>query len=148
MRHHSNAHFAASVTLGRVLSGGANDKTVHPVKFAIGSTRLGEHWHPERKGSYYPRFSSFVRTAIAAAPQPSRLEGFFWLQGESDSGAENTATSYYDNLISLVQAVRCDLERPDLPFVASQIIWSSGKKVALVNKSLDRLNDEECTLEP
>merc|ERR1719473_2230184 len=119
------------------LGGGANDESVHLVKFAMGSTKLGEHWHPDREGSYYPRFLSFVRTAIADAPQPSRLEGFFWLQGESDSCAAKTANAYYDNLVSLVQAVRRDLECPDLPFVASQVVWPSGKKVALVNKALD-----------
>ena len=76
------------------------------------------------------------------------LEGLFWLQGESDSGAAKHANAYHDNLVAFVQAVRRDLDCPELPFVASQVVWPTGKKVAVVNAALDRLNDEASVLGP
>jgi len=122
--------------LGMDLGGAAH--TAYLVKFAMGSTRIREHWHPDLESSMYPHFLAFVREAIAAAPPPARFEGFFWLQGESDSGSAKLANAYHDDLVALVQAVRRDLECDELPFVASHIVWPNGKKVGVINEALTR----------
>eukprot|EP00931_Biecheleriopsis_adriatica_P054497 TRINITY_DN3207_c0_g1_i1.p1 TRINITY_DN3207_c0_g1~~TRINITY_DN3207_c0_g1_i1.p1 ORF type:complete len:271 (-),score=46.83 TRINITY_DN3207_c0_g1_i1:219-1031(-) len=112
----------------------------HFIKFGMGSTKLGDHWHPET-GEHYQRFLSFVRQAIDAVPMPSRLCGFFWLQGESDTGAAKTANAYQQNLIQFVKRFRNDLGAPDLPFIASQVVWK-GKKLDVVNQAICAACDE------
>ena len=117
---------------------GGDADTVHFVKYAMGSTKIREHWHPQHESSYYASFIAFVRDGLACAPQPARLAGFFWLQGESDTSSAKLASAYHDDLVALVQAVRRDLACPELPFVASHVVWPRGKKVGAVNEALTR----------
>ena len=57
----------------------------------------------------------FVRDALANAPQPSRLDGLFWL-GDYHPGE---ADEYADAVAAFVGAIRRDLDCPDLPFVCA-----------------------------
>lgn len=112
----------------------------HFIKFGMGSTKIGDHWHPET-GEHYQRFLSFVRQARDAVPAPSQLCGFFWLQGESDTGAAKTANAYQENLIQFVTRFRSDLGVSDLPFVASHVVWK-GKKIDVVNGAISAACDK------
>lgn len=106
-------------------------------KFAMGSTRIRDHWHPDEPGSQFETLVTFCRNALAAAPPPARFEGLFWLQGESDSGAAKHANAYQANLVRFVTALRGALEAPTLPLVASHVVWPNGKKkVDVVNAAL------------
>lgn len=115
---------------------------VHFAKFAMGSTRLRDHWHPDEPGSHFSALVAFCRRALAEAPQPARFEGLFWLQGESDSGAAKHANAYAANFVSFVKALREALAAPQLPLVASHVVWPNGKKVGAVNAAISSACEE------
>ncbi len=68
-----------------------------------------------RSGAFYPALVRFVLDALASAPQPSRLDGLFWL-GDYPPGE---ADEYADAVAAFVSAIRRDLDCPDLPFVCA-----------------------------
>lgn len=121
------------------------------VKFALGSTDLYSNWNPSNSATtgkaseigYYHSFLAFCRESLKALQPdehtPIKVErplwGMFWLQGESDSSKAKTANAYLSNFKNFVQTVRQDLDCPDLPVVASPVIWK-GKKVHVVNDAL------------
>lgn len=112
----------------------------HFIKFAMGSTKIREHWHPE-SGAHYQRFLDFVRTSISSVPPAAKLCGMFWFQGESDTGAAKTANTYREDLIHFVTKLRSDLCEPEMPFVAQQVVWK-GKKLDIVNRAISAACDE------
>lgn len=131
-------HFGPEFTLADGLL--SQYSSIHFIKFAMGSTNLHTNWSPAAaasEGSYFAHFTSFVRQALAAAPQPAALAGMFWLQGESDSG-ESVAlvNAYEDNLIRLVTECRAAFGEPSLPFVASPIVWKGKKRVLRINTAI------------
>jgi hypothetical protein len=119
----------------------------HLVKFAMGSTRIREHWSPE-EGEHWAAFVETVRRAVAAAPQPARVDGLFWLQGESDTSSAGSARAHGAELVALVRALRLELHCPDLPFVCGHVVWPAGRHVALVNEGLSRACDDDGPLGP
>ena len=55
-------------------------------------------------------------------------------------GKAKTANAYYDHLLSLVTSVRKNLGEPELPFIASEIVWKS-KQTKKVNNAIRALQD-------
>ncbi len=55
------------------------------------------------------------------AMKDGTLKGVLWHQGESDSGTAETARTYGQRLAKMIAALRAELERPDLPFVAGRL---------------------------
>ena len=49
------------------------------------------------------------------------LKGILWHQGESDSLEENEAALYEDRLVALIDALRTDLQAPDVPFIVATL---------------------------
>ena len=114
---------------------------VYLAKFAMFSTRIREHWHPEEPTSHFAAFVGFCQRALASAPPPARFEGLFWLQGESDASADKHAKNAYKaDLVRLVQALRVSLEAPMLPLVASHIVWP--QEAAAVNEAISGACEE------
>jgi hypothetical protein len=99
-------------------------------KFGMGSTAIGNEWALD--GEHFARFVAFCRRVLAEAPQPARLGGLCWLQGESDSSSAAGARAYEARLVALVSRLRAELAAPALPIVASEVVWA-GKHVAAVN---------------
>ena len=56
------------------------------------------------------------------------------------AGKSKTANAYYENLVSLVSSVRKNLGEPELPFIASEIVWKS-KQTKKINKAVQALQD-------
>jgi Carbohydrate esterase, sialic acid-specific acetylesterase len=130
-------------------------RPMHFLKFAMGSTNLHCNWNPNNpdndhpkpnQKAYFRRFIQFCRSALAddttndgaahaAAPRKKKLVGMFWLQGEGDSTKAKEANSYLSNLQSFVDAVRHELDAPNLPIVVSPIVWK-GKYAHVVNQAL------------
>jgi hypothetical protein len=68
------------------------------------------------------------RNSVDGHRRRCRLVGMFWLQGESDSSRAKDANAYLANFSRLVEAIRCDLDVPNLPVVVSPVVWPRGKK--------------------
>ncbi len=56
-------------------------------------------------GTYYPGATKY------------EVEGFFWWQGEKDSGDEGLASHYEENLVNLIKALRKEFKSPNGKFV-------------------------------
>lgn len=113
---------------------------VHLAKFARGSTKMREHWHPE-SGKSYAEFVAFCRDALETAPQPAEFAGLFWLQGEGDVG--KPSSSYAKDFADFVRALRHDLSTPALPVVASHIVWNKKEEdVAKLNAKLNEATSQ------
>ncbi len=116
---------------GPELSAGRALLDLHPrarigvVKFAWNATSLHWDWDPNRTNSTYDamiRGTRFAMKKLAAKMKaPVRVEGFFWMQGESDADSYEHATSYAESLKEFIASVRADLRAPDMPFVIGQI---------------------------
>jgi hypothetical protein len=103
------------------------------VKFGMGSTSIHKEWSVS--SPLFRTFIEFAAASIAAVPEPCELVGFCWCQGESDSSSAKLAREYKGRCIEMVQAVRSALAAPELPFIASEVLWR-GKHLASVNASL------------
>jgi hypothetical protein len=129
---------------------------LHFLKFAMGSTNLHSNWNPNNtkddhakpnQRAYFRRFIQFCQSALAedtmsddgaahaVLPRKKKLVGMFWLQGEGDSTKAKEANSYLTHLQSFLDAVRCELNVPNLPIVVSPIVWK-GKYAHVVNQAL------------
>jgi len=87
---------------------------------ARGGTTVNQ-WQPSNTSTGY------YREAVRRTKQALRygqLKGILWHQGEDD---RNRTTTYMSSLKTLVDALREDLEAPDVPFVAGEIAhWFEG----------------------
>lgn len=74
------------------------------------------------------------------ALKTGELKGILWHQGESDSGDGQ----YLEKLKTLIENLREDLGKPELPFVAGQLFYDPNKKAntKLVNDQLANLPGE------
>jgi hypothetical protein len=117
--------FGPELSAGRALAELRPRERIGIVKFAWNATSLAWDWDPNRSGSLYEKMITGTRRAItklqARFHAPVRVAGFFWLQGESDAGSREHASSYGESLREFIAAVRADLRAPKLPFVIAQI---------------------------
>ena len=56
--------------------------------------------------------------------QGYELAGFVWFQGHKDTGSEQWASAYEQNLVNLIRDVRKDLKAPKLPVVVATVGFS------------------------
>lgn len=93
----------------------------HPVGLipcAMGATSL-ELWNPARKGDGGKSLYGATSERIRLAGQP--ISGILWYQGEADAADAAAAASYGTRLAAWIQAVRADLQQPDLPVLIVQL---------------------------
>ena len=105
------------------------DERVVFCKVARGASNLYYDWNPDGvsrgdedayRGPLYPRLVDAYEK-LAKETQQSRVDGFFWMQGERDSVFEFMARAYRERLGELVEAVRDLVGWPTLPVVIGQI---------------------------
>ncbi len=91
-------------------------------KGTAGGRTLANEWHPVT-GPLYPRLLTMVRLGAAElSPRgPIQVEGFFWMQGESDAQDAAAAAAYEDNLRLLIDRVRADFLNPELKVILGRI---------------------------
>lgn len=99
--------------------------TIAIVKLAANGTSLHRHWDPARADGLYRALIERVRQATSSLREttgrPTKLAGFFWMQGESDAARLTDARPYGQRLTSFIKAVRTDLRAPALTFVVGRI---------------------------
>ncbi|MDP7030115.1 MAG: sialate O-acetylesterase [Phycisphaerales bacterium] len=118
-------HFGPEMAFTHRLAEARPNHQIAIIKMAQNGTNLGCTWHPDGCGHHlYQMLKNITLYWIEDLERDgieARLAGFVWVQGEADSTAAWAAASYYENLRDLVETLRIDLHRPELPFVAVRV---------------------------
>lgn len=96
------------------------DDKIGLIPCAEGGSTLGE-WAVDQ-----PLFRHAI-TEAKFAMENSELTGILWHQGESDSMNGNFKV-YYNKLFSIVEALRVELNAPDIPFIIGGLGDFLGKE--------------------
>ncbi|KAL3638538.1 hypothetical protein CASFOL_017909 [Castilleja foliolosa] len=106
---------------------------------AVGGTAIKE-W---ACGSHL--YETMVRRAKTAVAQGGGggIKAMLWYQGESDAISQQAVDSYKENVETLIQNVRADLDLPSLPVI--QVAIASGderyrEKIREIQKEIDLPN--------
>lgn len=102
------------LSFGKAMAEHDKEFVIGLVPCAVGGTPL-RRW--EQGGDLY---SNAVHRAKLAM-KDGVLMGVIWHQGESDSGQITNASTYGARLEKMIQALRTDLNSPNLPFVVGEL---------------------------
>ena len=94
------------------------DMSIGLIPAAVGGAAINLY---KEEGKLYTRSLALLSNAQKKSPIKTEIKGILWLQGESDSFDDDRHLSYEENLLSLVDRYRKDLNNPELPFIACTI---------------------------
>lgn len=134
-----SAGVGPGLAFGRAMAEADTTHTVVLVPAAVGGTSI-DLWRP---GAYdtvtntHPYDDALDRVADVLE-RGGTLKGIIWHQGESDSRMDRTA-GYRDKLVALVARFRKDLNAPDLPFVAGELLPRNqlGRPAEIINRAIN-----------
>lgn len=128
-------------TFGKIMADRDPTVRIGLIPCAVGGSPISA-WRP---GALWEQTHSRpYDDAIARAHVALRrgvLKGILWHQGESDSN-EDDAEQYEDRLVALVDALRTELEAPDVPFVCATLgdfFLARNPWAETVNRALQRI---------
>ncbi|MEE9212183.1 MAG: sialate O-acetylesterase [Phycisphaeraceae bacterium] len=116
--------FGPEVLFGRALANAYPNEQFAILKVWAGGTNLRTGWDPDATtgarmySSLTPRLNDGLALLVADGFNPV-VSGFFWTQGEGDSGKLNPAIAYEQNLTNFIASVRSDWGY--MPFVFNQL---------------------------
>jgi Carbohydrate esterase, sialic acid-specific acetylesterase len=128
-----------------------DDSPLAIIKSAIGGTTAAYDWHPDAPESgqkLYPRTLQLIREALAALEQQGvryQLEAVIWHQGENDMLDRKLNTHYTENLRTIIQRLRTDLQLPKLKWFLGEVsekgIWGMDNRanLAILRQQQDQL---------
>ena len=106
-------HFGPELGMAEKLHELYPEETIFIIKCAWGGTNLYKQWRaPSGKGKtgdLYKQFVAFVETSLeylVSKHYDIRIEGMCWMQGESDSFSEETASDYGSHLEDFIEDIR------------------------------------------
>ena len=127
------------------------DEKILIIKFAAGGTSLHGCWNPdwrvdkaallgeENEQKLYKEFLSYVREVLSGLEDDEyEVCAMLWVQGETDSGNPVAARAYGDNLRTLIQRIRKDLQNRALPYLLFEV--GSGQVVEGMRKTAGKLS--------
>jgi len=104
------AWYGPELQLGETIRSLTPSDTFLFVKTAWSGTSMAEYWRSPARGGPSHCFRLMmeeVAAARAALPQPApRIDGFFWMQGESDALEKPLADEYRANLKAMLTELR------------------------------------------
>ncbi len=120
---------------GPELSFGSDMMVMNPesrvviIKFAVGGTDMFEYWTtPNREfpsgGILWNALQDRIADALTrlnAMGLDYHVEGFLWMQGESDADKRYRAKAYAGKLTSFIASMRYFLGDPEMPFILGRI---------------------------
>lgn len=115
--------FGPEISFGRAMADRHPEQKFALVKHAKGGTSLADEWNPAG-GVHYKILFDRIRRATAELSREDlawEVKGFVWMQGERDADFISYAAAYETNFVKFIEAVRRELEQPELPFVFGQI---------------------------
>ena len=131
--------FGPELMVGVTLAEANPKKHYLLIKKAVGGTSLYGAWNTEwtlekamlaERGKvrqslqlYKQHITNIKRTLNKLKKQGKKYKilGVLWMQGESDTNKEITATNYQSNLKKLIAGYRKEVQIKDLPFVIGQV---------------------------
>ena len=159
--------FGPELTFARRMRELRPGRRVAVVKYAKGGSSVAEEvagrfgsWDPDYRGgegegrgvNQYDQCLAAVAAATAVRDIDGDGEadtlvprGIVWMQGETDSMTEPTATAYAENLHELVELLRASLRKDDLPVVIGRISDSGRDEDGVVWTFGDILREEQRT---
>ena len=106
----ASGYYGPEISMGRsLLDLGYN---VAIVKVSDGGTNLSSNWNSTSNGNWWSIWktnTSNALAALAASGHTVRLQGFFWMQGETDAESSTRAAAYPANFTHLVNNVSVHL---------------------------------------
>ncbi len=100
--------------------------TIAVFKFSRNGTNLYRQWNPANPVSYYHQMMrrlAYARQELSEQTgRPTRIAGFFWMQGESDGNTWSHAAMYGRNLTNLIAHMRHAARDATLPVVIGRIL--------------------------
>lgn len=112
-------HFGPEIGLGRALVQRDPNREWVFIKNGRGGSSLAVDWTAPG-GAFYRDFIAQVRAALRrldADGQAHRLAALVWCQGEADTTRREWAKDYARNLRALIDVLRGEFGRPDLPVI-------------------------------
>jgi len=107
---------------------GATGRNIGLIPCAFGGTSMAQ-WSPADRdkggASLYGNMLDRIREV------GGQIKGILWYQGESDGGNPETAAAFEPTFLNIVDSIRRDTGKPDLPFIYVQI-----SRYALENNNL------------
>jgi hypothetical protein len=101
-------------SFAKVMSSGDPTVSIGLVPAAVGGSSLDE-WKPE--GELYKEAIRRAKFAMRSG----KLRGILWHQGEADSARQETAATYDERFGRMIQALRADLNTPEVPVVVGEL---------------------------
>jgi len=144
-----NGNFGVELKMGQVL-GDALSENIYMYKAAKGGTTLDsvDEWRPPAyggtAGNLYEQmmqgFAEFRSQELAEIEYD--IAGFVWFQGWNDAKPDQDAR-YEEHLRNLLQAVRADLELPNLPVIIVQMNDGRGVSSDIVMAAQAKVANED-----
>jgi hypothetical protein len=109
-----SGHFGPEVTFARKLKKAGLNPAIF--KYTLGGTGLARDWKAPGEGGIYDAMVSNLKTAIKKLEESGHtvtIQGFIWIQGESDALDDKTANEYENNLSKLIMHLRSEVVKQD-----------------------------------
>lgn len=122
-------YFGPELSFGSDIAFANDDEQIVIIKFAVGGTDLFSYWTtPNREfpdgGILWNELQFAVDEALAQLTDMGhqyRIEGFLWMQGESDTDKRYRARKYASNLTKFIASMRSFVGDPEMPFIMGRI---------------------------
>ena len=108
------------------------------IQTSLGGSPLAA-WNPEENAFLYRNLLHCVRLAGGA------IRGVIWYQGCSDTGVSQAET-YADRFATMVNALRRDLDSPDLPVITTQLNKTWGGPNEEVDRGWSLMREAQRTM--
>lgn len=121
-----------------------NGRKILIIRAAIGATGFkSENWGLGKP--LYLKMIEMINYALSLNPE-NKITALLWHQGEHEIGKENPPKIYYEQLSSMLFAVKEKYEVPDLPFITGDFVneWKSTKieKATPIVNVIKRVTEE------
>ena len=121
--------FGPELSFGRELVEMYPDEQVLLIKFAVGGTDLYSQWTTPTGefpmgGPLWIQLKLTIDNALndlLAQGYEYQIDGFLWMQGESDADKQFRANAYQTKLTNFIASMRTHTGRADMPFVLGRI---------------------------
>ena len=102
-----SGHFGPEVSFGRKLKEAGYNPAIF--KYSRGASSLYSDWLAPGEGGYYDNMISALNAAISELEKQGHtvnVQGFVWIQGESDAETADLASAYEKRLLNIISDLR------------------------------------------
>lgn len=142
-----SSKFGPEMSLGSTLHSTMPHDTLHIIKATWSGTDLATCWKPNLTaglGTCHRLMDAAIDSARAQLSSPPKaIDGFFWMQGESDALIQASAEAYHDNFSEFVDHIRHSWGDSTFPIISGLIdIQPCLPFAPIVRDAVARVSDE------